>query len=169
MPPAQPLSDAERQQIRDLHAAGHGCNAIARELGRDRSTISHHAKAMGLSFDRAQTRAATAARVDDAKARRAQLALDLLGDAERLRKQLWEPCTLHSFGGRDNSYNSAEVDEPPFRDKRDILGAVAVAVDKHAKLIDIDHGGAEDGRGMLGALAAGLKAAYDQLPPDDES
>ena len=61
MPAPAPLSDEERQQIRDLHAAGHGCNAIARQLGRDRSTISRAANDMGLTFDRARTRAATAA------------------------------------------------------------------------------------------------------------
>jgi hypothetical protein len=133
-----PLTDAERDQIRQLHADGRGCNAIARQLGRDRSTISRAAAEMGLSFDRAQTRQATAARVDDAKHKRAVLAEQLLDDALRLREQLWKPCTVHSFGGRDNTYAEHQVAEPPFRDKRDILASVGLAVDKHARLIELD-------------------------------
>ncbi|WP_214317262.1 helix-turn-helix domain-containing protein [Nonomuraea sediminis] len=163
-----PLTDDERQQIRDLHAAGHGCNQIARELGRDRSTISRAAADMSLSFDRKQTRQATQARVDDARARRSKLALDLLGDAERLRKQLWEPCTIHSFGGRENVYSSELVNEPPFRDKRDILASVGLAVDKSMRLLDYDaNSGASEARSMLSAIAEALEVAAEHLPPDE--
>ncbi|MFD1940518.1 helix-turn-helix domain-containing protein [Nonomuraea mangrovi] len=162
-----PLTDDERQQIRDLHAAGHGCNQIARQLGRDRSTISRAANDIGLSFDRAQTRQATAARQADNAAMRAQLASDLLADAVRLRKQLWEPCTIHSFGGKDNIYNAAEVAEPPFRDKRDIMSTVGTAVDKALRLTDYD---ATDGAGevasLLGTLFDGLRAKHGDTPPE---
>ncbi|MEU4234170.1 helix-turn-helix domain-containing protein [Nonomuraea sp. NPDC026600] len=135
---APPLTDAERQQIRDLHAAGHGCNAIARQLGRDRATISKHAKDLDLTFDRAQTRVATQARVDDAKHKRALLADQLLDDALRLRGQLWEPCKVYNFGGRDNTYAEANLEQPDFAGQEKILRSLAVAVDKHARLIELD-------------------------------
>ncbi|MGH3517557.1 MAG: helix-turn-helix domain-containing protein, partial [Haloechinothrix sp.] len=69
-----PLTDAERRKIARLHAAGHSCSRIAKELRRSRSTISNTARKLGLKFDRAKTAAATQANVIDAKARRAQLA-----------------------------------------------------------------------------------------------
>ncbi|WP_101784246.1 helix-turn-helix domain-containing protein [Nonomuraea indica] len=138
MPAPAPLTNAERQQIRDLHAAGHGCNDIARQLGRDRSTISRAAAAMELTFDRAQTRAATQARVDDTKHKRAVLAEQLLDDALRLRAQLWERCKVYNFGGRDNTYSEAELEQPDFAGQEKILRAVAVAIDKHARLIELD-------------------------------
>ncbi|WP_113699171.1 helix-turn-helix domain-containing protein [Nonomuraea lactucae] len=138
MPAPAPLSDDERQQIRDLHAAGHGCNAIARQLGRDRATISKHAKDLGLSFDRTQTKAATEARIADAKHKRALLADQLLDDALRLRTQLWEPCKVYNFGGRDNTYAEAHLDHPDFAGQEKILRSLAVAVDKHARLIELD-------------------------------
>lgn len=136
--PAPPLTDAERQQIRDLHAAGHGCNDIARQLGRDRATISKHAKDLGLTFDRKQTKAATDARVADAKHKRAILSEQLLDDALRLRAQLWEPATVFNFGGRDNTYEERTLDKPPFADQEKILRSLAVAVDKHARLLELD-------------------------------
>lgn len=165
--PAPPLTDDERQQIRDLHAQGHGCNHIARQLGRDRSTISRAATAMGLTFDRAQTKAATKARAADNAATRAQLASDLLADAVRLRQQLWQSCTIHSFGGKDNVYNEHQVPEPPFRDKRDIMNTVGVAVDKALRLTDYDqHDGADEVTSLLGSLFDGLRAKHGDTPPE---
>ncbi|MFI6534172.1 helix-turn-helix domain-containing protein [Nonomuraea sp. NPDC050547] len=166
----RPVTDQERDQIRDLHAQGLGCNEIARQIGRNRWTVSTHAKAMGLSFDRARTREATAARAADNAATRAQLASDLLADAARLRAQLWEPCTIHSFGGRDNVYNEHPVDEPPFRDKRDIMSTVGVAVEKALRLTDYDaNSGASEARSMLSSIAEALEVAAANLPPDDEA
>ncbi|MFI6904872.1 helix-turn-helix domain-containing protein [Nonomuraea sp. NPDC050394] len=163
-----PLTDDERTQIRQLHAQDLGCNAIAKQLGRDRSTISRAAAAMGITFDRKQTRQATEARAADNAARRAQLASDLLADAARLRKQLWEPCTIHSFGGRDNVYNEHPVDEPPFRDKRDIMSTVGVAVEKALRLTDYDaNSGASEARSMLSAIAEALEVAAANLPDEE--
>jgi hypothetical protein len=136
--PSPPLTDHERQQIKDLHAQGLGCNAIARQLGRDRSTISRAAQGMGLDFDRKQTRQATQARVDDAKHKRALLADQLLDDALRLREQLWAPCKVYNFGGRDNTYAEADLERPDFAGQEKILRSLAVAVDKHARLLELD-------------------------------
>lgn len=135
---ADPITDADRDRVRELHAQGLTRNAIAREIGRAQSTVSAIAKDLGLDFDRSRTEAGTKARQADATARRAQLALDLLADAERLRARLWEPATLHSFGGKDNTYNAVQVPEPPYRDKRDIAHTVHLLVDKHIRLIEVD-------------------------------
>ena len=148
-----PLTDDERQQIRDLHAAGKSCSAIARQLGRSPSTISIAAARMGLGWDRAQTKNATEARMADAAARRAQLANLLLDDALKMRAQLWEPCIAFNFGGRDNTYNEHELKKPDFAAQEKILRSVGVAVDKSLRLVDYDTG---DDAAKIGSLLGGL-------------
>lgn len=134
----RPITDDERARLADLHAQGLSRNEIARELGRAQSTISKLAAAAGLTFDRARTAEATRVKVVDAKARRAQLATDLLADAERMRQQLWTPTTIYNFGGKENTYNEHQVERPPFRDQRDIVHSVGLLVDKHVRLTEVD-------------------------------
>jgi hypothetical protein len=169
---ARPITDTERDQVRQLHAAGRGRNEIALELDRSAGIITKIARELGLSFDRAATQAATAAKVADAKARRSRLMLDLLNDAEKLRQQLFAPCKVHAFGGKDNTFAQARLDRPPFRDQRDIVQAVSVAVNASLRL-DLHDGdpGVEEARSMIGALAAGLQVAYEQMQgaPDDSA
>lgn len=165
-----PITDDERRRIRDLHATGLGRNDIARELGRSGATISKTAAELGLSFERGhEVEAATAAKVSDAKARRADLMHRYLDETAKLLDQLWAPTTIHAFGGRDNSYNSKPVDRPLFRDQRDIMQAASVATNASLRLDQHDADtGADGAKSMLGALAAGLQVAYDQLQQEDE-
>lgn len=138
MSAGRPITDAERDRVAELHAQGLSRNAIARQLGRSQSTVSKLARELGLTFDRARTAEATQAKVVDAKARRAQLANDLLADAERMRQQLWTPTTIYNFGGKENTYNERNVEQPPFRDQRDIVHSVGLLVDRHVRLTEVD-------------------------------
>jgi len=169
----RPITDDDRRRVAELHAQGYSRNAIAREIGRSMATVSKIARELGLSFDRRRTAEATRAKVLDAKARRAQLALDLLADAERLRRQLWEPCVVYNFGGKDNTFAVATAPEPSPRDKREIMSAIGLALDKHARLVEMDaDGGAEHARSMIEALADGVATVYRQLndqPPVDDA
>nr|WSX76182.1 helix-turn-helix domain-containing protein [Streptomyces sp. NBC_00899] len=45
-----PVTDEERERIRELHAQGLGRNEIARTIGRGTRTVSIQAAAMGLTF-----------------------------------------------------------------------------------------------------------------------
>lgn len=133
------LTEAENKMIRKLHAAGKGRNDIAKELGRSGQTISRAAERLGITFERGpEVAAATAAKVADAKARRAQLQLDLLDDAERLRQQLFAKTTAFNFGGRDNTYNETELNEPTFGDKRNIVQAVSAAISTSIRIDEHD-------------------------------
>lgn len=131
---ARPITDEDRRRVRSLHAAGRNRNQIAKELGRSGSTVSKIAAELGLSFNREATAAATEAKVIDAKARRAQLMHDLLDDAERLRAQLFSETTIHSFGGKENTYNSKKVPRPLFSDQRNIVQAVSTAISASLRL-----------------------------------
>ena len=153
----KPISDTVRQQILDLHAFGNSRNAIAKEAGVAWSTVTKVCKAAGLNFDRNPTRAAVAAHAIDAKARRAELKELLLEDAHRLRKQLWEPARLVNFGGKDNTLAETTLTEPLFADKKNILSAVGIAVDKVEKLEKLDNdGGVQDAESMIQKLIDGI-------------
>jgi len=114
----RPVTDAERERVRALHAQGLNCREIADEIGRARSTVSVIARDLGLSFDRAQTQQATAARQVDARARRAELANLALDDAHEMRRR-----ALASDTGRD---------------ARDYAAAYGVFVDRHLRLVEVD-------------------------------
>jgi hypothetical protein len=81
-----------------------------------------------------QTRAATAAVIAKAAGRRAELSIAFLEDADRLRRQLWEPCEVHAFGGRDNTFRTVTIPEAEPRAKVALMTAAGIAVDKHLAL-----------------------------------
>lgn len=126
-------------EIQRLAAEGVGRNEIARRLGVSSSTVTAHAPAG--SFDRTASAAATKARQLDMAARRAELAANLLSDAERLREQLWEPHLAYAFGGKDNDYNEHELAEPGPADKRALISSVSTAMAAHLRLVDHDSDG----------------------------
>lgn len=161
MAAGRPVDDTDRNRVRELHAQGLSCARIAREIGRAKSTVSGIAKDLGLTFDRTKTRQATAAQVDDAKARRARLNLKLLALAEQEADEFNEPCTLHSFGGKDHTYNSKTVDRPPPRERRDMAATINILVDRHARLVELDRDdGNSEVASLLGTLLGGLQAKH---------
>lgn len=154
------LSQETIARIRELAESGVGRNEIARELGVSVGSVTAHAPAG--AFDRSATMAAVKARQADMAERRAKLAADLLEDAERMRRQLWEPTTLYNFGGKDNTYEEHQVDEPPFDGKRTIIQAVSTAVAAHVRLVDHDgDGGLDEAKSVLDGFmeAVAQKAA----------
>ncbi len=162
----EPITEADRDAVRRLHAEGKTRNQIAREIGRSGSTVSKIARSLDLSFERGpEVVAATEARRVDLAERRQQLAEALHEDAERLRAQLWAPCVVGAFGGRDNVWSEQALDKPTFSDQRQILAATSIALDKSLKLAPAEGGeGADDVRSMLGSLGAALADAF----ADDE-
>jgi hypothetical protein len=150
-------TDSQRAAALALYET-HGPTAVEKQLGISKSTVTGWAKAAGTRTVRNEaTREATEARVVDLKARRQELTALLLEDAHKLRKQLWEPTVVFNFGGKDNDYNERSVDEPTFSDKRAILGAVGIAVDRVIKLEAVDQDGGQTAAvSMLDKLAKQL-------------
>lgn len=157
------VTAAERKRIARLHAEGKTRNDIARAVGRSASTITKICTELGLSFDRTATKAATEAKVADAKSKRADLMNQLLDESKRMLDQLWSPTILHSFGGKDNTYNSKNVDHPLFRDQRDIMGSVSLALTASMRLDEHDRGtDADEARSMVDDLFDALGVAWNQ-------
>jgi hypothetical protein len=142
---APPLTDAERARIRELHAQGMSASAIGRAIGRSQGAVSKNAAAMGLSFDRAQTKAATAAKVADSAARRAETSRRFLEKANELLDMTEQPHVAFNFGGKENSYNEHEFSKPPVDALKTLVQAAAVAFDRHMAQDKHDAAGEEGG------------------------
>lgn len=155
---AKPVTDAERQRVRELHAEGKGRNEIAEILGRGGRTISTIAKDLGLSFSRAaEVRQATEIRQADLAARRAAFALTLQDIAEREAAKINAPHTYWDWGGKDHDFDTYDAPEPTPGDKRALMGLVATAVDRSLRLSPPKE---EGGAGEVGSLLTNL---FDQL------
>lgn len=155
---SEPVTDEDRERVRELHALGLGRNEIAREMNRGTRTVSVIAAALNLTFDRTRTEEATRARMADLAEKRAILAEALTDDALRLTQQMWQPTVIYNFGGKDNTYASRDVPEPPAADKRQLMTAAGVALDRSLRLVPVvDDAATDAARSMLGSLAEGIR------------
>lgn len=159
----RPLPDRKRAAIlADIEAGQKSRNQIARDHGVSVSTVTKLAPPG--SFDRSQTKNATAAAVADNRRIRAQISRRLLTKANELLNQMDQPHIVFNIGGKDNVYTEHLMDRPPTTDLRNLMTSAAVAIDKHAVLEKLDSDtGADQARSMLGALAEGLAVAADHL------
>jgi hypothetical protein len=157
--PGGTISADRFDDFRALHAQGLGRNAIAREMGIAPVVASRTAEYLGLTFDRSKIEAATRARLSDLAERRALLAEDLMSDAEKLRAQMWEPTTVYSFGGKDNTYEEHEFDQAPAAEKRALMSTAGMAIDRVLKLVPAEESSNLEGaKSMLGSLGEALSA-----------
>lgn len=164
MPRGRPVTEEQRTEVIALAKAGKSRNDIVRETGIAAGTVTKIVHAAGLSFDRAATEQATAAKVLDNKARRALLAERLLTIAGEQLDRIGEQGLVYAFGGKDNKYNERWQDRPPPADVRNLMTAAAIAIDKHAVLEKLDtDNGAAGARSMLGELGAALQVAAGQM------
>ncbi len=163
------MAEDRWDEFRELHAEGLGRNAIARQMGLNTSVVSRTAAHLGLDFDRSRIAAATAARVADVAERRSLLAEDLVSDAERLRAQLWQPHLYWDWGGKDHDYDEKLADEPTPADKRALMGAAGMAIDRSLKLLPPEtSSGVDQAKSMLGSLGE-LLSAYSRSEDDRET
>lgn len=155
--------------LNDIKAGGNSCRGIARKHGVSDRLVRKIADENHIAdpWSRAQTEKATRARTIDMKARRAEIAEVLLGDVHKFRERAWSKYKYYERGPEGPEL--VVLDLPPLREAREAYTALGIAVDKHDKLIKMDSdNGAEEARSMLGALAEGLRVAYEQLPPASE-
>ena len=156
---ARPVTDLDRQRVRELHAQGKTRNDIARDLGRSSSTITGIARHLGLAFDRAATQAATAARVADAKARRANVVDRLYGVIEKSLDRLeraTHTITETSFGKK----LTWQADELPPEHVRALVQAIGSAAQTAVKIEQVDAGDSGAIGSLLGSLFGSLQARH---------
>lgn len=154
-------TDKQDVELKKLNEQGIGRNEAARQMGVSVAAVYRASQRLHLEWNRERTRKAVAALQEDLKARRADLMSGLLDDAERMRSQLFEPHTVYQFGGRDNTFSSAVIDEPSPADKRALMNAIGTAVDKSLRLAEFDSENDTDkAKAALGALGRSLYALY---------
>lgn len=169
MPSPRPWSAGDDEQLRALHAEGKSLGECAKALGRSKGTIHAKAKALGLDWDRERVAAATQAKVRDARARRAELAVNLLDDVARLRAELFaETEYAQAVGGMDPRVLRWTMSKPTPPDQLKIMQAVGAGIDRHLKLVEHDSGNADAVRSLLGSLAASLGLSPDGDPAAGE-
>ena len=152
--------DAKRAEA--LYEDGHGCNAIARELGVAPSTVSRWAKQNELAFDRSQTAMAVRAHVVDLAQARTLLAQKMAVAASDMLDRLDEPYLVYSFGGQFNDFESHVLDEPPVEVVRNAVTTAGIAFDKATKVVE----GVNPGQGAAVSLLTGIAKLMGVTGPD---
>jgi hypothetical protein len=117
-----------------------GAAEAARRTGIPAGTIASWGARRGVSAPLVSEErvAAVNAKLATMADRKAKLAEALLGDIEKLRKQLWAPTVERkamtvSDGAREGSHVEVvdvHLEQPTFRDQKTIVEAVAIALDK---------------------------------------
>ena len=161
----KPLPEDKRAAIlADIQAGEKSRNQIARDHGVGVATVSNIAKAAGLAdaFDRSQTEKAARAREVDAKALRAQLKLDLLEDAQKLRARAWAPYEV--VVSTPQGADTVMLSEPPLNETRAAYTAIGIAIDKSLVLEKHDTGDSTaEAKSVLGRIREALGVAAGNL------
>jgi len=170
--PAHRIPDDIRAGVVEAIAAGGAIRAVAAEFGVSLASARRMADAAGVEWrtDTARTEKAVRAGHVTMAARRAELANLLLEDAHRLRQQLWQPAkvamTVQVGDGGGSMIVDHKLDEPTFRDKREIITATAIALDKHLKVIQFD--GSPELANAKSLLESAFEAAARMFGTGDE-
>ena len=158
--PRPPVSDSTRLEICELASEGLPVREIARQLKLAPSTVTRHARQLGVKFDRAGTAAATMARENDAKAKRSEASLRAIDTALAELDKLYQPARIVGVvGGNNAGVHVRVVPRPPASDRLAIVRIFATLVDTHLKLADIYDDGAAHARSLLGRLQVSLDLA----------
>ncbi|MFD6415990.1 helix-turn-helix domain-containing protein [Streptomyces sp. NPDC060194] len=166
-----PVTDHDRDEIRRLHAEGHGRNEIARRLKRSPRTISEIAAAENppLEFDRTATAVATAARVVDAKARRTAIMHRTYARVEKLldRLEADEDAGYKFTATTVNGIETKNLDHVPGQEEKALAASISSYLTQATRLEALDGDPAVDNaRSVLGTLAEGLARLAGQPGKD---
>lgn len=145
-----PITDDERTTIIELLEQGMSHAQVAREVGRSTGSVANVAKAHGVRAD--QSALARVVRANEARSafcaeRRAVIAAKLTEEADRLLGEMHDPYLVFNFGGKDNTYEEHQLDEPPTEAKFTMVRTVGQAM---KTVLDIDR---QDNRADEGAAA----------------
>lgn len=164
-----PVQAKTRAKIIKLIRAEMPRNQIARECGVSTATVSRIARAEGLTFDRAQTKAATQARSVDLAAGRIQLAEKMLAASIDMLDRIDSPYLVYNFGGKDNTYEERTLDSAPVEVRRSIVVTAGITFDKLTRIVERDTGGLDQAVGVLDQIADGFRVAAERYRSETPS
>lgn len=168
---ADPITDAERDEVRRRHAAGETRNQIARAMGRSTSTVSKIAREGGLRFEGgARVAVATEARRQDLAAQRTELQHRLYARAAANLDRIEAPTYTRTELLPNGRTVRLISDEPPAQDERHHAQAIGSYLGSAQRLAEVDAGdGATETRSVLGDVARGLRALFADEPEGDDT
>ena len=158
---SRPVTNEDRKAVRRLHAKGKSLRAIAREIGRSPVTVGRIAKDAGLSFDRRPTEAATRAKQQDHRARRADLVERLYHRAENIMTRL-ETDPFRAVATTSDGPVPVELPFVPTADEWNLARSLASHLRTAADLEKVDAasgGGSDHAASAIGQIGAALQAA----------
>lgn len=163
------ITGEQRNLVLELHERGISRNEIARKVGISPGSVTNICRAAGRAFDRSATKDATRAHTADLAEARLNLAHRIDKAANDMLDMLGKPFTVYNFGGKDNTFNSAELDQPPVDAQRTIITSAAIAFDKLTRIVEKDTGGVEGAAGLLDQVAGALSSAADVLREEPDA
>jgi hypothetical protein len=160
------ITTQDCKTIAELYREGHTYKEIAVRVGSTPSTVSYHARKMGLPGSPLGPRtnsSGAAPTAPSAKQQRTEIAARLLKEAVNMLDAIHESYIAYAFGGKDFKYVEHRVSCMP-RDKADLARAAVLLLDEHRKLTEFDsEDGAAASRSVLGALAQAIGMAAVEL------
>jgi transcriptional regulator with XRE-family HTH domain len=169
----QPLTDAEKQQIRKLHADGLSRNAIAKALGRSAGAISNFCAAQGLTFPQVERIAQVASAAVTIAERSIAAHERQLRIVEHQQAKLLGHYDEHKpwatkMRGTEGSEYTDQLDFIPSEDERNITSAIANSVSSLAKLAPVDKGHTAVAESVLDRLEQGFAEYAAQAPEEQQ-
>lgn len=156
----RPWTDTETQALRDGHAAGKTLTALAKELGRPKSSTHDKAAELGLNWDRTKTEQATRNR----KAVCADLRAQALERAYTRVHHLYDRLEAEEFRtvmrGEYGTEHTAELDFVPPNDEKTLAQAIGAHMATAKRIEDAESETSDVGRSVLGDLMTGLRSRY---------
>lgn len=171
-----PITDQQRADVLRLAREGTlSRNQIAKDVGVSAGSVTNICKAAGVSFDRAATEVAVRSRKADLAARRAELQLRLLVEAEDALAQLHKPVTYWASGSRKSGeaawpeWLEREATRPEPADQLKLVQAATMAITTSQKMADAEgDGDTEQAKAMLVQLFAMLGDEWRELQAADQ-
>lgn len=146
----------DKERVLELYNQGLSQRDIGRETGLARLTIRTIVKEAGGQFNQAMTAEATAARLKQLEALRAELAEELLFAAIDLHRRAWEP---HEYYERTaDQLIPVTLPLPNMRDQRDIYASIETTIRTYKALMDtLAHNDSNNVKDVLEDMLAGIK------------
>jgi hypothetical protein len=130
-----PIGDDERQRIIELLPTGKTCGEIAREVGRSTNTVSRVAATVGHSWGHVNAARAHEATAAYGAERRAVTMQRFHERADELLARMEGRFLVFNFGGKENTYNEHELEQPPVEAIRAMMQSAREAM---RTVLDID-------------------------------
>lgn len=144
----QPLDGEERDKIEDGLARNHTYGQIAKNIGRATSTVARYAKSIGHQVQHsnlARVRNANETRKAYGAELRAARLVKISQRVDRILDRMGEPHRRYHFGGKENTLNFVDLEEPDSDMLRQYASSIAQLTRAEMEIVKHDERGDDAG------------------------